>query len=210
MAAERRAARASRRTLAVAASVAAHAAFVVLLVWRLGSPPDVSPATVMNVVLTPFGHHDASKPATEPKREPPGSEMATASSPAHADERPKPAAPGDRKAEGVVEPPASGLSDGMRQALRGLLGCERATLLDLSPEERQRCRDRTTAEAARLRGVGAPKLNLDKGGEFAAGKSPEPYLARRPRNGCKTRAGGDVAPMGEEGVALGLACAWSF
>jgi hypothetical protein len=85
------------------------------------------------------------------------------------------------------------------------LGCQPSALAHLTAEERRGCDDklaevRTESQAARL--------NLDPGGRFAP--DAEPYLQRKPRKGCKVRAGGDVAPMGKEGAATGVACAWSF
>lgn len=94
---------------------------------------------------------------------------------------------------------------GVRQALRGLLGCRHATLAGLSQEERERCQERLGAMVDQERG---PKLDLDTRGAFA--RDPDPYLARKPKNGCKARAGGDVAPTGEHGAALGVGCAWAF
>lgn len=102
-------------------------------------------------------------------------------------------------------PTAEAVQPGVRQALRGLLGCRHAALAGLSPEERQRCQDRLGALAGQERG---PKLDFDTRGAFA--RDPDPYLARKPKNGCKARAGGDVAPTGEHGAALGVGCAWAF
>jgi len=96
-------------------------------------------------------------------------------------------------------------SDGVRQALRGLVGCEHADLSRLTPGERRRCQARQMAETGRA----APgKFNFDLSGRLA--KDPEPYLQRRTKHGCKARAGGDVVPSGNQGTAGGIACAWSF
>lgn len=100
---------------------------------------------------------------------------------------------------------APAVEPGVRQALRGLLGCRHAALAGLSPEERQRCQDRLGALAEQ---EASQKLNLDTRGVFA--RDPDPYLARKPKNGCKARAGGDVAPTGKHGAALGVGCAWAF
>jgi hypothetical protein len=82
-------------------------------------------------------------------------------------------------------------------------------------EERERCREQFAAQAGRDRGSPPQRLDLDKGGEFAASQNAEPYLQRRPKNGCKTRAGGDTAPgpggtPGKVGAAIGIGCALSF
>jgi hypothetical protein len=107
---------------------------------------------------------------------------------------------------GVADPSPTSPNDAVRQALRGGLGCRHADLLGLTTEERRRCEERTTAQAP---GPG-PKLNLDRDGAFAAGRNPEPYLARKPKNGCKLRAAGDATPAGDQGPAAGIGCAWAF
>ena len=93
----------------------------------------------------------------------------------------------------------------MRKALRGLGACSLADMLALSPSERQACLDRL----AKAPGGGPMALNLDRRG-YAAGKAQEPYLQRKPRNGCKIGAGGDTVPSGNQGVAAGIGCALSF
>lgn len=195
MAEHRRAKRA--RVLAVAASVAAHGVVFAVLAWRLGATPELAEAPVMNVRLATLSHP---KPR-EPHHEPPAVKADTSTRAPRPDtpvvrpaDQPAVALPGDETRRG----------EGVRQALRGRLGCDRADLMGLTAEERERCRDRLAAGAAQ-----APfKLDLDRKGRFA--EDPEPYLARRPHNGCKVRAAGDKTPSGEEGAAAGLACAWSF
>jgi hypothetical protein len=92
-----------------------------------------------------------------------------------------------------------------RPALRGLLGCEHAAMLKLSPEERERCEERMAHAGP---GEGPARLNLDRRGDF--GRNPETYLQRRPTKGCKARAAGDASVMGQEGVAAGVTCGWAF
>jgi hypothetical protein len=96
----------------------------------------------------------------------------------------------------------------VQQVLRGLVGCSHADLSRLTPEERRRCQERQLAEAGRLKGAGPSRLNFDLSGRYA--ENPEPYLQRRPKNGCKPRAGGHKVPSGNQGTAGGIACAWSF
>lgn len=204
MAAERRRAGAKGRSLAVAASVVAHAGFFLLLVWRLGIVPVLPETPVMNVQLATLPRDRPREAAPKPPRE---RAAVKPGKPAKAF-IPNLVVPETSQPTGPVAPPGSGQGEGVRQALRGLVGCERADLVSLSPEERQRCRDRQTAQTQRLQAGASPKLNFDRRGEFAA--NPEPYLMRRPKTGCKVRAGGDIAPMGAQGVASGLACAWSF
>ena len=90
-------------------------------------------------------------------------------------------------------------------SLVGLLSFTSVLLLALSPAERQVCLDRL----AKAPSGGPIALNLDRHGD-AAGKDQEPYLARKPRNGCKIGAGGDTTPSGVQGVAAGVGCALSF
>lgn len=89
-----------------------------------------------------------------------------------------------------------------RQALRGLGGCDRVTM---TREERERC------EAERWARVGqaSPRLNLDPSGRYA--KNPEPFLLRRPKDGCRARMGGDVDAMGDDSnVRAGVTCVVPF
>jgi hypothetical protein len=51
-------------------------------------------------------------------------------------------------------------------------------------------------------------INLDPHGRYLS--DPEPYLTRMPKNGCKVRAAGDAGPMGQQGVAAGISCGFSF
>ncbi len=189
------------RTLAIAASVALHALVLLLLVWRLGTAPHVADAPAMSVELTPPWPKATRPPAPKVRRERAAPRPVPRASTAPPDVRPRITVPDTREATGFA-PPLPG--DGVRRVLRGL-GCEHAALLGLTPEERRRCEDRL-AEAARHPGPAG--LNLDTRGAF--GREAEPYLQRRPKKGCKMRAGGDVAPMGEVGAATGVSCAWSF
>ena len=95
--------------------------------------------------------------------------------------------------------------EGARRVLSRLSICRYENWAHLTPEERDRCSERARA------GYGAAKearLNLDPAGRYA--EKSEPYLNRRPVNGCKPRAAGDVGPRGAEGVRVGLGCALSF
>ncbi|MEO8115362.1 MAG: hypothetical protein ABI655_13330 [Phenylobacterium sp.] len=92
--------------------------------------------------------------------------------------------------------------------LRGRVGCDHAALLGLSRAERQDCLDRLARSEVAELGNTPAALNFDRRGDLA--RIPEPYLARKPRNGCKPRAGGDVGSMGEVGAAAGVGCGWAF
>ncbi|MFL5296054.1 MAG: hypothetical protein ACJ798_06695 [Phenylobacterium sp.] len=194
----RRVAKRTYRTLAVAGSLAAHLGFVVFLVWRLGATPYLSeqPAIQVELVRRPHAVRERS-PATAKT----GS-VAPAPPSLHVLSHPTSPTP---QTKALPEAEALDANVGARQALRGRFGCDHARMLGLSAEERADCEDRI-ARAAPFSGAG--RLNLDLTGRYAA--DPEPYLARRPKNGCKVRAAGDAGPMGNEGPAAGIACAWSF
>ena len=199
MAAERRLAETRGRALAIAASAAAHALFLLWILWRLGASPHLAETPIMSVELTRPWHDKAQEPPPRRNSQPAALPPSILTSPP--DNRPGAPVPDTRE----VARPGEG-SGAVRQALRGLLGCEHAALAGLTSEERERCRERLGAEAGRA--GGGARLNLDPRGAFAT--DAEPYLARKPRNGCKSRAGGDVGAMGEIGAAGGVTCAWSF
>jgi hypothetical protein len=199
MAAERRLAESRDRTLAIVASAAAHALFLLWILWRLGASPHLAETPVMSVELTRPWHDNPREPPPGRDRKPTARPPSILTSPP--DARPSAPVPENRE----VARPGEG-SGAVRQALRGLLGCEHAALAGLTSAERERCRERLGAETGRA--GGAARLNLDPRGAFAT--DAEPYLARKPKNGCKPRAGGDVGAMGEIGAAGGVACAWSF
>ena len=207
MAAKPLALKSSDRTLVIAASVAAHAVVFILLAWRLGATPQLAETPVMNVELMARRPESARPPKIEPTPRRAGVETAKAEPEVRP---PLSAVTPDTQAGRIVEPAPSAEANGARQVLRGLLGCEHASLVGLTAAEREHCRDGQMADAERLRGALPTRLNLDRGG-FA--QDPEPYLARRAKNGCKPRAAGDEigrGPIHIEGVAAGLQCAWSF
>jgi hypothetical protein len=87
-----------------------------------------------------------------------------------------------------------------RPALRGLRGCDLATR-----EARERCEVERWSRAAPV----APRLNLDPSGRYA--KDPEPFLLRRPKDGCRARMGGDVDARGDDSnVRAGVTCVVPF
>lgn len=188
-----------RRALGIVASAAAHAVVLVLLAWHLGRAPPPAEAPAFNVELVTL-------PPREP-RKPPAQGDRAARTEAALRLHIAPVVTPSADALPIVPPPAPDGEAGVRQALRGRLGCQHAALVDLSPEERRRCQE-SLAVASGRPDPAAPKLNLDRRGTFA--ENPEPYLSRRPKNGCKVRAAGTADPMGKEGPAAGVSCAWSF
>jgi hypothetical protein len=199
--------RTSGRGLATALALVIHALFLLLLFWKLGDSPGRVGTQSINVELVPFPHHrPAAAPVVKKGRRagappPLGAILHSAPGPA-----PTEVAPGR-------DAPVAAEGREMRSALRGLLGCRSSALVGLTPDERRRCEARMAGGAVEDRAGPAPKLNLDLHGRFAS--NPEPYLQRRPKNGCKVRAGGDTAPgpggtPGNVGVASGVACALAF
>ena len=187
--------RSAGRGAAIGASVLAHASFLAAIAWRLGATASYPETPVINVELTPL-RRERPQPATAPKPEisrpslhiPPPSAVS-----------PPPASPV------APAPLADGRTAELQRTLRGALGCRNAALLGLTPEERRACEARMAAIRRDARPV---RLDLDPRGRFAG--DAEPYLARKPKDGCKLRAAGDADPMGKQGPATGVACAWSF
>jgi hypothetical protein len=189
----------ARHALAMGAAAAFHALVLVLLTWRLGLQPEAPAPPIVNIDLTPPWRPHVVSPRLD--REGRRRAPATARPVGRADE-PRGAPP--VAATGLARSADGAAAEAVRPVLRGLLGCEQARLLGLTAEERQHCLDRL----AEARAAAPTTLNLDARGAF--GREPEPYLARKPTRGCKPRAAGDAGPMGNEGAAAGLACAWSF
>ena len=190
------------RNLAIAVSVVAHVLVFLALFWKFGAAPTYAELPAMNVQLAPW-------PKTRPQPKPVRTQRAPAKASPERSALPpvlaRPAISPQEPSPVPQSPPSDGEAAGVRKALRGLGGCSHADLLVLSPSERQACLDRL----AKAPGGGARALNLDRRG-YAAGKAQEPYLQRKPKDGCKARAAGDTAPMGNQGAAGGVGCAWSF
>jgi hypothetical protein len=188
------------RNLAIAVSVVAHALVFLALFWKFGAAPTYAELPAMNVQLAP---RPKARPPAKPMKTQPAAGKASSERPPPVLARP---AVGAQELNPVPQAPSSeGEAASVRQALRGLGACSHADLSALSPSERQTCLDRL----AKAPGGGAMPLNLDRRG-YAAGKAQEPYLQRKPRNGCKIGAGGDTTPSGVQGVAGGVGCALSF
>ena len=93
----------------------------------------------------------------------------------------------------------------MRKTLRAALGCEHVIWLELSLEERRHCQD----QLASRQGAGVPQFNPDPLGRYYSDPNQEPYLVRKPKNGCKIRAAGDHTVNGD-GAAAGVTCGKTF
>jgi hypothetical protein len=190
----------------------AHAAVFLALFWRFGSTPSLQSVPVMNVALVRL--HSAERP--RPKLPSPARQAISRTRAAVTPDNPPDVPPRPFAPPLPDLAPGPDANAGMRTVLRGLVGCEHATLARLSPAERQDCLDRLARRRTAELGK-APALNLDRRGDYAV-QDPTPYLIRRPKDGCKPRAAGYVRPVpsgaasgfAKPGVAAGVDCAWSF
>jgi hypothetical protein len=179
------------------AAMALHGLALALLVWKLGSAPQVAAVPVMNVEL-------ARRPATPRPRRSRSERRGTA--PAGLSQ----AAPRRESASAAEDgsPPdgtgGAAAAPAVRPVLRGLLGCRNADLAQLTTDEREHCLE----QLAKMGGPLGRTIDLDPHGRFAT--DPTPYLARKPKQGCKISAAGDVDPGGKQGPAAGVTCSWAF
>lgn len=193
--------RADRRSAIFVASALLHLGLLALLAEYLSRSPTLAESPGIQVVLLrpeppPVARapQDAPPPRLAGTRRAPDTPPFSASAP--------PLEPGARSTGGPADDPTSG--NGQR-TLRGLASCGLADLARMSPEEREECQTRRWART----GAASPRLDLDPRGRYA--ENPEPYLTRRPKDGCRVRAAGDVDPMGDSGNArAGIGCALSF
>lgn len=183
-----------------------HLGLLLVLAEQLSKAPPSSEAPSIQVFLVP----PVAPPATPPKargdsapprllrrpRRPDASDLAL----------PKDSRPAIRDTSaGLDAPPADGVAIRAQRALRGLVGCDQPRPGQLTAEERERCETRRWAGSR----PGNARLNLDPSGRYV--ENPEPYLVRKPKNGCRLRATGEVDAMGETGnVRTGVGCAFSF
>lgn len=193
------------RSVALLASAVFHAVLFVLLVRYLAPPPGYEEPPSIQVSLVPplrpeRAHRDLADPAQSEARDALAqTEPVLPVQPAATSQADGGAAPltPSGAAPGEAEIAARG-----RQALRGLRGCD---LARLTREERERCE---TERWARVPQVTA-RLNLDPTGRYA--KNPEPFLSRRPKDGCRARLTGDVDPMGNDmNARAGVTCVIPF
>jgi len=192
------------RSLAIALSVAAHVLAFLALFWKFGASLAYPETPVINVELAPWSRASpAPPPPVKPPKAKPVRNPIRPNLPPVLAQPLSEARPADAVAQAPVPQAPGDEASRLRNALRRGAGCEHADLLGLTAAERQACLDQLAKAQA-----GAARLNFDLRGGYA--KNPQPFLERRPKNGCKPRAGGDKAPMGQEGVAGGLTCAWSF
>lgn len=189
--------RAYGRSAAFAASALLHLGLLVLLAAHLSKVRNYAESSSIKVVLVPSARPDKAAGERDPMRAPRQSARRTPSAPA----LPSVIPPAATDAPAV--PSSDGVAEKAQRALRGLAGCDRPARL--TPEERERCETRRWARPAPAAG----RLNLDPSGRYV--ENPDPYLVRKPKNGCRVRATGDVDPMGDSGnTRAGIGCAFSF
>jgi hypothetical protein len=190
------------RTAAFVVSAVFHAVLLVLLVRYAsqGAPTSREPP-VIQAMLVP---RDRPAPADRDRSGPRSSDDRDAQArTAPAPPVPSVASPppGD-VAPDTIAPGEADLAARGRQALRGSRGCDR---VDLTREAREDCEAQRWARAAPV----TARLNLDLAGRYA--RNPEPFLLRRPKNGCRARMGGDVDAMGDDSnVRAGVTCVKPF
>jgi hypothetical protein len=187
---------------------------LVLLAFLAQGPPvdpvDPAPPMIVTFELPPRDPRTRNRPTQRRPPPPVVQPAARAASPSAPSAPPLPAA----------GPPASApnpwqVSDAARlqafgDSLRAQRACAAAPGGRLTQEERARCLADWEASAEKAAAKWpSPQLNLDPRGAYV--KQAQPYLERQPKNGCKARAGGTwVPPYGQQGVATGVACAFSF
>jgi hypothetical protein len=183
---------------AIAVSLCANT-LVAELFWELRVTPiyDSTPATVVQLAprltLPRYSSETAKRPPRRSARlavRPDFARTPVPGAPASVVPTPPTAAP---------QPGGAGVAN-ISGALRGMFGCDLAPLTDA---ERAACAERLAANVPRRP---AP-FNFDPHGLYVT--DPEPYLTRKPKNGCKVMASGDTV-KGQNGVAAGVGCAWSF
>ncbi len=186
MEARRSGASARRRTLGVAASIVVHIAFLAFLALSPGVRERETPVGSIDLQLVP------PIPAEAVRRGRPASTAAPARRRLAA-----PAAAADSGAAAAAEipPPRTRSSEpsepaGMARALRRSLGCANADFMQLTPEERQHCRDQFAAAASGATVMAELGVDPRKRAIFdAPGKRDrilqEPFLAERPKRGCR-------------------------
>ena len=186
-----------RWAAAIVFSLAANS-LVAFLFWELRVAPvyDSAPATIVRLMprLT-LPRYRSEAPRHPPARSAP---LAVRASPAPAA---IPSAPASVAASAPsVAPPDRADAANLSGALRGLFGCG---LPHPTDADRAACAEKLAANLPTLH----PPFNLDPHGRYVS--DPEPYLTRKPKNGCKVMASGDSV-VGQHGVAAGVGCAKSF
>lgn len=189
------------RALAALASVLFHGAVLLLLARHLSQVAPIPEAPPIQVTLIPRPQPLAANRERR-RAEPPRREAMTPLPPRAS--RPTPVLPSTP----FASPPSPSVDTApaadAQRVLRNLSGCDPGRWDRLSFDARARC------EARAQRGVAdGGRLELDPSGRYAADE--QPFLSRKPKNGCRARAAGDVDGYGDSGhVRAGVGCAFSF
>jgi hypothetical protein len=190
----------------LAALLASAVFHVALLVRYLPPPPVYREAPSIEVSLVPPLRTDRARRAVARPGRPDSRDALTRAEPVplipSLSPSPAGAATAPSTSGGDGAPSDADLAAKGRQVFRGLRGCDRA---GMTREERERCEAERWARAA----PASPRLNLDPSGRYA--KNPEPFLSRRPKEGCRARMAGDVDGMGNDSnVRAGVTCVVPF
>jgi hypothetical protein len=182
---KRRRASARSRTLGVAASVAAHVLFLGFLALSARIQQAYGPSHAVDVQLI--------APAAPRAR----LERVATSAKSRARIRPKaPPAPTTSPIAAPAIPPQASQPTtpmapaGLAAALRRGLGCDHADFMNLAPAERERCRDLFAAARGGVSELADFGIDPRKRVIFDSGAKrdrflQEPFLAERPRKGCR-------------------------
>lgn len=192
------------RPVALLASAIFHAALLVLLVRYLAPPPVYDEPPSIQVSLVPPLRSERAPRDADPARSDHRGALAQ-TEPALPIQPLPPWPPNGGAAPSTPSGAAPGEAEGAAKgllALRGLRGCD---LARLTPQDRERCEAERWARVAPV----TARLNLDPTGRYA--KNPEPFLSRRPKDGCRARLTGDVDPMGNDmNARAGVTCVVPF
>jgi hypothetical protein len=182
-----------------------HVVLLVFLVRYLPPPPVYRDAPSIEVSLVPPLRTDRSHRAVARPGPPDSRDVLARAEPVPPIPSLSPSPAGAATApstSGDGAPSDADLAAKGRQVFRGLRGCDR---VGMTREERERCEAERWARAA----PASPRLNLDPSGRYA--RNPEPFLSRRPKDGCRARMAGDVDGMGNDSnVRAGVTCVIPF
>jgi hypothetical protein len=120
---------------------------------------------------------------------------------------PPPTAPANQAAQGQLR------DEAVRHALQGIVGCGDPDAHGLTREQQANCFRKARPAAP----IGAP-LSPAEQAAFDADRKREPWLVRKPHNGCEPRVADRPSILGGRGgsgsaaasTEGGVSCAWSF
>jgi hypothetical protein len=185
----------------LALSLLAHALALTALIagLRVYQPPAATPPIELQLLPPLF----AQRPPVKPVPSKPAASTRAAAPAAPPSASAVAAAPAARPVE--TPEPSIANAEQLRGVLRGLLGCDRPATL--KEDERRACDQRASRPAMALSTV-----DPDNRARYVAAQNREPFLAKKPHNGCVLRVGDQDEGTTSQGgsIAAGIACAWSF